>query len=526
MKRYSIYLVLICSILFVFVSSSAGKAITISGQSKLGYIFIDDDGKLSTTEEMFNLYSGLTLEELILRGSIRESFPFELKLFNINQDNRSLFFSLGKPQLFSLKSRLNQSRFVFDREGKVRFERTFASLSGYLQPVKFLKLKSDFFHHVKKGDRRTFYSDELGALGGEYDQFFWSAGFGGQLKWGKRFLDFEYRLRSLDDEKNDSQDREGSRIRTSLNAPLPQNLLLSLQYLHDENQLKESELGLKSDMYSGSLLYHPLKQMEFSTKVLFQSTENQSTQTTSDILKGSGEVFWRFHKGYRLNLGYEYEKRKDENEGENDEGETVINSYLLGASARFIPELSVRVRYVFQDREDGDRVTLTGPYEDERILVELKTTPVRELNLRLRYRDKRRDNPDISSSVHDKGFIFSLTLTVKEWLGFDFSGSLLKAEYDNTAGEFKTENQTFCPQINLKPFEKLKLTGGWNHIDVGGDLDIQKEGVWLGFDYALMEDYSLQGRYNVYDYDDYLYLQENYVANVYTLSLVKKFGGL
>ncbi|MFQ6032617.1 MAG: hypothetical protein ACE5K2_06825 [Candidatus Zixiibacteriota bacterium] len=530
--KSSSYIVLICLILFLPLFASAQDGLKLSGQAKLGYLFIDDDGKMSTTPEIFQIYSGFTLENLNLKGIFKKNASFELDFSNINQDNRSLSFSLRRPGLFSLTSQCNQSRFIFDKEGKIKSERTFATISGYFQPTKFLKLKSDFSHHLKEGDRRTYF-DGLGIGGGEYDQFFWSVGFGGQLKFGKRFLDFQYRLRSLDDRKNDLQDREGSQIRTTLNLPLHQKIFLSLQYLHDENKLsefgsigKKSELELKSDLYNLSILYQPIRRIVLSTKFLFQRTENQSTQITSNILRGGGEISYEFYRGYRLNWGYEYEKREDQAESDEEEAETIINTYLVGAYAKFIPELSLKARYVFQDRKDEDKVTTTGPYEDEKILVELKSKPTKEVNLKLRYEDKRRDNPDILTSICDKGFVSYLSITLKKWFGLYFNYSLLDVEYKNTVGKFKTDNKTFSSQITLKPFDKLNLKGGWNHLDIRGDLDIRKEGVWFGFDYGLMDGYSLEGKYNAYDYDDYLYLPENYVANVYTISLVKKFGGI
>ncbi len=525
MNRYLPYLLSVCLVLSLCVCASAQDRLKLSGQTKLGYVFIDDDGRMSTTQEIFDVYSGFTLQNLSLRGLFKTNSSFELDLSNINQDNRSLRFSLRKPGLFSLNSRFKQSRFIFDQEGNAKSERTFASVSGHFQPTSFLKLRSDFLHHLKEGDRRTFY-DGLGAWGGEYDQFLWSAGFGGQLKSGKSFVDFEYRLRSFNDKKNDLLDREGSRIRTSLNTPLPQNLYLSLQYLHDENKLKKTDLQLKSDLYKSSLIYHPTRQINLSTKFLFQRTENQSTQITSDILRGAGEISYEFYTGYRLNLGYEYEEREDEAEGDEGDAETVVNSYLVGAYAQFMPELSLKARYVFQDRKDEDAATLTGPYEDERILIQLKSRPLKEINLKLRYEDKRRDNPDISSSVCDKGFVASLSVAMRDWLGFQFNYSLLDVKYVNTEGKFETDNNTFTSEINLRPYEKFSLTAGWNHVDIRGDLDIRKEGVSLGFDCALRKNCSLQGRYDAYDYDDFTNVYDFYAANVYTISLVKKFGGI
>jgi hypothetical protein len=170
MRRYISYLASTCLVLLFCVSATAQDGHRLSGQAKLGYVFIDDDGKMSTTQEMFNFYSGFTLQNLSLRGSLKKNYSFELDLSDINRDNRSLFFSFRKPGLFALNSRMVKSRFAFDDQGKVESFRTQNGLSGYLQPAKFLKLRGDYFEYVREGDRRTYY-DSLGAWGGEYDQF-------------------------------------------------------------------------------------------------------------------------------------------------------------------------------------------------------------------------------------------------------------------------------------------------------------------------------------------------------------------
>ncbi|UCB53216.1 MAG: hypothetical protein JSV10_03820, partial [Candidatus Zixiibacteriota bacterium] len=378
MNRHLSYLLSTCLILFLCLYASAEDGPALSGKVRLGYVFIDDDGRMSTSREVFDVYSGFTVQDLTLRGLFKKNSSFELNLSDINRDNRSLLFSLRKPGLLSLTSRFKQTRSVFDEEGGMEAKRNSSSVTARVQPTSFLKLRTEFFHYLREGDRQTYY-EGLGIGGGEYDQFFWSAGFGGQLRYGKKHLDLEYRLRSLDDRKNDLLGRDGSRIRASLNTPLPDKAYLSLQYLRDENQLKESGRKLKSDLYKTSLIGHPTRQIDLSVKMLFQRTENQSTQITSGILKGTGEISYEFHPGYRFNFGFESERREDEIKGTEGELETTSRSYLVGAYAKFLPELSLKARYVFQDREDDDTVTLTGPYEDERILVQLKSRPFKQV---------------------------------------------------------------------------------------------------------------------------------------------------
>jgi len=203
-----------------------------------------------------------------------------------------------------------------------------------------------------------------------------------------------------------------------------------------------------------------------------------------------------------------------------------INSYLAGLSFQFIPELSLKARYLFQKRKDPQDLTLTGPFDNEKIMVETKCRPVREVNLKLRYEDKTRKNQDISTSVSDRGFVSFASFTWRKWLDVQVDYHFLKVDYQNTLGNFRVNNHTFTSQAILKPWSKLSLTCGWNHIDLRRDLDIRKDGVTAGLDYSLWKDYSLQGKYEMYSYDDFILYSDFFDANVYRISLTKRFGGI
>jgi hypothetical protein len=515
MKKSCIYVFVFSLCLMLPVLSPAQDKLDLSGQVGLGYTFLDDSGKKTTTEEAFNIYSGFILENFNLQGLFRGNSTFELNLSNINKDNRSFFFSLKKPGRFSINSRCNQSRFLYDENGYFKSIRTISSVWGDYQITPFLKLKADYYHHLKK------YYDTNSSVSSEDEeeenkQFFQSGGVGIQLKSGKRHFDLEYRLRSFDSHIEDLFDRDGSRIKAILNTPLPQNIYLSLSYLHDHNKLKEPELSLTTDLYQGTAFYQPVKKVNLTAKFSFQRTEDGSTSMTSDILRGGGEVGYKFHTGYDVNLGYQYERRK--------ENQAVgINSYLAGLYFQFIPELSLKARYLYQKGKDPEYVTLTGPWDKEKVLVEVNSRPVKEIHFKLRYEDKTRKNPDISSSTSDRGYISFASFSPASRLDLQLTYYLLKADYTNTLGKFRVDNHTFTSLATLKPWKRLTLSGGWNHIDLRKDLDIRKEGVTAGFDYSLWKNYSLQGKYELYAYDDYIQYLDYYATNVYRISLTKKF---
>jgi hypothetical protein len=515
MKKSYLIVFAFSLLLILPVSSLAQAKSNLSGQVGLGYTLLDDSGKKPTTEEAFNIYSGFIVENLNLNGFFQGNSTFELDLSNVNKDNRSFFFSLKKPGRFSINSRCNQSRFLYDENGYFKSIRTISSVWGDYQITPFLKLKADYYHHLKKYDNKNS-SASSEEEEEENKQFFQSGGVGIQLKSGKRYLALEYRLRSFDSHIKNLFDRDGSRMKAILNTPLPQNVYLSLSYLHDHNKLKEPELNLNTDLYQGTAFYQPVKKVNLTAKFSFQRTEDRATAVTSDIIRGGGEVSYKFQPGYDVNLGYQYERRKEQ--------EAVgINSYIAGLFFQPIPELSLKARYLFEKRKDPEEVTLTGPWDNEKVLVELKSRPLKEINLKLRYEDRTRKNPDISTSTSDRGYISFAAFSPQSWLDLQLTYYLLKADYINTIGKFRVDNRTLTSLLTLKPWTRLTLSGGWNHIDLRKDLDIRKEGVVAGFDYSLWKDFSLQGKYELYTYDDYIQYLDYYGTNVYRISLTQKF---
>jgi hypothetical protein len=515
MKKSYLFVLAFSLLLLLPALSPAQAKSNLSGQVGLGYTFLDDSGKKTTTEEVYNIYSGFIVENLNLQGLFRGNSAFELDLSNVNKDNRSFYFSLRKAGRFSLNSRCNQSRFLYDENGYFKSIRTISSVWGDYQITPFFKLKADYYHHLKK------YYNQNSSAGSEEEeeenkQFFQSGGVGILLKSGKRYLDVEYRLRSFDSEIKNLFDRNGSRIKAVLNTPLQQNVYLSLSYLHDNNKLKNPDLSLTTNLYQGTAFYQPVKKVNLTAKFSFQRTDDRSTSVTSDIIRGGGEVSYKFQPGYDVNLGYQYERRKEQ--------EAVgINSYLAGLYFQPIPELSLKARYLFEKRKDPEEVTLTGPWDNEKVLVEMKSRPVKEIDFKLRYEDRTRKNPDISTSTSDRGYISFASFSPKNWLDLQLTYYLLKADYTNTIGKFRVDNHTLTSLLTLKPWTRLTLSGGWNHIDLRKDLDIRKEGVVAGFDYSLWNNFSLQGKYELYTYDDYIQYLDYYGTNVYRISLTQKF---
>jgi len=71
----------------------------ISSQVKVSYIFLDQNGDRYSLPELYNVYSGFSLDKLYLSGRFNTNSTFRLNLNNVNLDNRNLSLSLNLPDL-------------------------------------------------------------------------------------------------------------------------------------------------------------------------------------------------------------------------------------------------------------------------------------------------------------------------------------------------------------------------------------------------------------------------------------------
>ena len=119
---------------------SMSMAAAGSGDIKVGYIYLDEEGNQSSYHPTFNLYEGPTVSLQDFRYRFDSGIMARANLNNIILNNRNLNASLAKPGLFDLRLAHDQFRRIYNFDGGsfTRRHQERASLS--IQPVKYLKL--------------------------------------------------------------------------------------------------------------------------------------------------------------------------------------------------------------------------------------------------------------------------------------------------------------------------------------------------------------------------------------------------
>ena len=496
----------------------AQETSTFESNIKLSYSLFEEEGKRTTTQDSYNLYSGFALGSLGFGANFNSGSSLNFASSNLNRGNRDLLLDFRRNNWLDFKLSHQESRFFFG-DSQTDSKRKSSSGSLRVSPLKSLKLFLDYSNQKKEGERLGLSPATPGVLGSRYDQFLQKGQIGFQLNAKRSFMSYSFRILDFDSRLDEAFDRRSNRHQVSFSSSALKNILLSGQYLRDDAQLTESDLELNTDLYTLALMYRIWQGLSLTGKLFYQSTDNQATGLTSKTFKNAYNVVYEINRRIGLESGYEYERRKDAN------GRNNLNSFLIGARALPLDNLKLKANYARKERKDKDLTTLVGPYDSDNFLVNLNYKPIQKLVIDLKYQDRQKENEEILTSTDSKEFTSFASLVYNDKLSVDATFSMQDIEYQDTFGRFLNKTRNLLVNGALQPWKPLKLWSGVNFLDVGGDLDIRREDFNFGVEYTLAHDYSLEFKYDVFNYDDNLQAFDFYTLNVYTISFAKKFGG-
>jgi hypothetical protein len=504
-------------VVLLFPGLSLAK-ISLDGQAKISYLFLDDYGNKSNMEEMYNVYSGPILSNFYLNGISNNGFSFNTNIYNFNEKCRNLSLGIGKFQLFEVNVSRVESRFIYDDARRILSEREYSKVNGYIRPIKCLKIIIGYSSQIKDGERESFLEDGFDFLGNFYNYKIQRGEIGAELSHGGNHLAVTYGLKSFDSDAHAAFNKRGHEVKARAGVFLSKNTFFNLSYFRDDNTLKESNKKLITDLLNGSISFTPIKKTKASSEVLVQKTENRYTQVYSYIFRLDEKLSYNFSKWSNGTIGYEYQTRKEA------EDKIGINSYLAEIRIKPISPLQFKANYQTRRVAERKPTHLTGPFNREDLLLEAKVTPLKMAKLELRFENRERENLDFSAVGRTRGYVSSAWVEFKdkEILQVDYSN--LDVKYTDALGQYHTKNNILTSQIILMPLKKLTLKGGWSYIDIQGDVELWKHNVSAGLAYQVGQGFSLEGEYNLFKHDNFFYPTKDYKANLFTLSLIKKFN--
>ena len=217
--------------------------------------------------------------------------------------------------------------------------------------------------------------------------------------------------------------------------------------------------------------------------------------------------------------GYGYEMNDD------DRSLTSYHTYRVGGSFRGPKDLTAKVEYATRSKKDEEKLTLLQDVEAATFRREAPGEPRRRISSSARATRTGSASSPISASSRE-----GQAANVFGRYSYGGGGASASSTRTRTTSTTTVTAAVSTPKSHIVTgrayFERIKnlrLGGGVTYLDVGKDLDIEKSIVFLEAMYTILNDYHVEVKYNVYNYDDYLVLDRYYTANVVWINVAYDF---
>lgn len=508
---------IVAMILPLLVSITAAQN---GGDVKVGYIYLDEDGNKSMSEPSFNYYDGprLSLEDFQYR--FKNGLRIKSNLENVNLENRNLFFGIGKTGLFGVDVNTNRYRRIYDFNGDIRTKRDLTSASVWVNPNKYFRLFADGSFNSFSGKVKDLFDPGPSPFTKELDYDRSGYGVGARLKYMGRMFQAEYKTFSYTDNLDGSQDQSRNRVRLIGYLPVPNHewLVLSGLFQRFNTEYDSSEFGIQSTTAKGSVLAKIPYNLTLDYIAFINRAGSDSDFVKTDNVAHLFYVMYNLPRKLGLTAGYQYDINDD------FDNQVKANSFYLSGQYEASENLELYADYGFraEDVEDGFR--LVGNEDRSRVKAYAELENNGYGKLKIGFENKLRKNDQIGSEADYTRYFADYFYGGISLFSLYAGYSYLNGDYDNTTMGFEfTSNQFY---VNLDTREYQNFIGGFGMTYFRNKMDLDEESVNLTFKgtYAFPGDVRAELIYRVFNFDDYLFLDNYYTENIIEFNLIKSFS--
>lgn len=500
--------------LIVTLAASAHSAGTLDGTVKLGGIIMNQTGDRTTVQETYDIHDGFSLAQISLNGTFDPRHYFALNLRDINLDSRQGDFVYRLPGTFKLTAGFDQHRQIFSPEGRVNSGRKDWKTAAQFTATPWLGLSGGFNYLTRDGDRLPFPAGTLGVLGNRYDNALKSGEFTAEVHKDRRGGAITYRASAFTDALDPAADRTGRVVSARLYTPCmfynKWTHLVRAAYGTRSLTERDLEYTLANFQYTG--VVQPADAFRFRYSFDANRIDDQSTRLVTDRIQNDFDATWLYQYG-QVSGGYGYETNDD------DRTLTSYQNWRVGTAFRYGKVVNARVDYASRVKQDQEELTLLKDVEASQVRAKLQVQPRDDVVLGGGYSKRERELPDLGVTVDGEVANAFGRYEVKAWGALSGDYSFSNDDYLDLAGGFHTESHFATGRVEFERIKDLRLAGGVTYLNVDGDLDIEKSIVFLEGAYTLSNDYSIELKYNAFNYDDYILLDRYYTANVLRINV-------
>jgi hypothetical protein len=487
------------------------SAARLNGTLKLGTISLDEEaGDLAAMQETYNIHDGFSVSQVLLNGQLSSRSFFMLNLEEINLDSRKGLLSYRVTDLGQLNIRHDKHRQLFDAGGAVVSEREDWHFGASVTPADWLSLTGASNIQVRDGERLDYPIESASFLGNRYDYTLSNHRFEAEVHKDGRALAIGYETSDLSDDLLAGADRSGRIFSARVHGKcllFPIDLSHYARVAFGKQELSDSNLDhtLSAFQYVGTVKPHD--RFHLSYKLHLNRIDDDATDLRTDYIRNDFDLTYR-HRYGRVFGGYGYVTNDD------DRTLTSYDTWHLGTAFRYEDWVRAKISYASSNKTAEEDLTLLKDVEDSRFKASVQSRPVEELTVGASFVDRMREFPAIDVKADGKTVSTFARLAVTPWGALSADYSYSDEDYDDRAGGFQSESHTVTGRVDFEAIEDLRLSAGLTYLDIGKDLDIEKSVLMFEGRYDLLEDYFVEVKYNVYNYDDYVLLDRYYTANV------------
>ncbi len=512
------YVISIAAILLIAtspVSASSGGL-----DVKVGYSYIDHDGNESVDQASYNYYEGIGVSMENAKMSFDNGILVRSNLRNINLDNRNLYFNISKPGLFGAKVRSNKYRRIYDFDGNIETKRDLTSADIWFHPFRQLKLFGGGDFNYVSGETGELFSSSFGSLARHVDYERQKYSMGGLYKYQGRMIRGEYGTSKFKDKIDETKDQTRDLVRVIAMTPAPEFdwLILSGTYQHFKTEYDDTGFELKSDTYKGSLWADISNQFAANYIIYFNRAGSDSDFVESDNLSHS--IYLKYKHSTRLGALAGYQNSI------NDDYEDAVktNAYFLECWGSPTDKLSLRAKYGFRADEIDEGQRLLGDEDRNRFKVSAKYRAAEKSSLKLSFESRKRKNEQLESENDYMRFNFAGTHNLTDLglvsIGYSFSDG----KYTNRTQIFEYDSHQLHAGLNSHPYENFTLGAMAIYYRYRKDLDTEGSDLRFTGAYDFMGGNRIELVYNVFNFDDFLFRDQYYTANIVEINIIKSFN--
>jgi len=503
-------------VLLVLAAASPALAGSLDGTIKLGGIIKDETtgSDLSAIQETYNIYDGFSVSQVRLNSHLGGKHYLNLDVNDANLDNRHGRIGYRLVDLFEVTARYDTWRQLYDMDGSTASERENWRLGAKLTPADWLRIIGNYSLQGRTGDRLGEPAGTDSFLGSTYDYDLQTGYFEAEAHTGPRAFAVGYQMSRFKDNELAAAERQGDIISARLNGPcyfLP-NLSHFLRGSYGTQKLPEVDTQYKMGNFQYLGIYRPATAWQVKYRFFYNRMDNEVTRLKTDNIRNDFDLVWYNTLG-KIFGGYGYVTNDDER------SLTENNVWRLGTAVGYRNWVKAKVSYASAQKTDQEHLTLLKDIQSSRFRASLKSQPTQPLTLGVAYVDRVREFPIIDVKATGQRYS-AFGRWAEAGLGaLNINYSYSKDVYDDRVAGFTADNNTITGRLDFEMVKDLRLSAGLTWLKIGEDLDVEKSILMFEGHYAFMDDWCVEAKYNVYNYDDYVLLDRYYTANVIWLNL-------